>query len=326
MNYKDIKSLLDRYQKGITTVQENKIVEEWFAEIKQVNAHWDQLNETGKEEWKDDLYKKIRQNAQFDKVRTTVFSTDTGRKKYRIIAAAAIFFLVLFSLPLLKTWFTPIELTVFNVPKNQKKQIKLSDGSLVWVNADSKLSYPKSFNGKKREVYLDGEAYFDVHHDAAKPFIVHTANLQTTVLGTAFNINTKNGPDKIVITVTRGKVSVADGNRVIGVITPNSQITFNKINHQHIQQIVNAKETIAWQESDILFDEITFEKAAQLLQKRFKVVIIFNNEKLKKCQFSGIALKNKSLEEILNVICAFNKATYHYDTEKNIIIDGKGCN
>lgn len=326
MSYENIKLLLDRYQEGTTTARENKIIEEWFAETNQVNADWNQLNETGREEWKDDLYKKIRQTAQLDKVRTTAVPTLISSKKYRIVAAAAIFFFALLSITLLKSRFTPVELTVFNVPKNQKKQIKLSDGSVVWVNADSKLSYPKSFNGEKREVYLDGEAYFDIRHDAAKPFIVHTANIQTRVLGTAFNINTRNSPDKIVITVTRGKVCVADGTHIIGIITPNSQITFNKISHQHIQQAVNAKETIAWQESDILFDEMTFEQAAQLLQKRFKVVINFNNEKLKKCQFSGIALKDRSLDEILKVICAFNRATYHYDTEKNITIDGRGCN
>jgi len=325
MNYQDIKLLLDRYQKGATTEHENEVIEKWFVETKHQNAQWNQLNKTDKEEWKDNLYKKILQTAQLDEPKKIIYPATLTKKNYRFQAAAAILFFIFLGVFFFKASYKPATLTALNVPKNQKQQIKLSDGSIVWINADSKLSYPRSFNQNKREVYLEGEAYFDVHHDVKKPFIVHTATLKTTVLGTAFNINTRNNADKIVITVTRGKVSVSDGSRVIGIITPNSQISFNKNNHQYMLHEVNAKEVIAWQESDLHFDEITFEQAAQMLQKRFKISIRFNNEKLKKCQFSGIALKDKSLNEILNVICAFNKATYHYDTEKNIIIDGKGC-
>ncbi|HEY0176960.1 MAG TPA: DUF4974 domain-containing protein, partial [Pedobacter sp.] len=153
-----------------------------------------------------------------------------------------------------------------------------------------------------------------------------TGNLVTTVLGTAFNIKEDKTHHTIEVTVTRGKVSVANGGKLLGIITPNQQISLSLPDNRSIQKTVDTRTVIAWQNSDMLFDDITFADAVNRLQQQFKVKISFNNERLKTCRFSGTALKGEKLDKILKVICAFNNATYQIDADGNVVIDGPGCN
>jgi len=209
---------------------------------------------------------------------------------------------------------------------HQQKKITLPDGSEVWANASSELKYPAIFNGKTREVYLSGEAYFDIAHDASKPFIIHTGTITTTVLGTAFNIKEDKAGQTIKVTVTRGKVRVDNGTKQLGILTPNQQISFNVLNSVATQTEVDASEAIAWQQKDMHFDDISFAEAAAQLEQRFHVTIHFSNDTIRKCRFTGTALEGEKLEKILKVICAFNNATYQTKADGSIIIDGTGCN
>jgi len=328
MDYNLIESLLERYLKGETSIAENELIERWLEENGDANSPFHQLDQHQKTQWLtgifSDLQKEIHPTAP------KVVILPRNKIYWRQIAAVAAIVTILFSgyweWPALQQIVQPSPLTVLTVPAHQKKQIILADGSKVWVNAGSELRYPKEFKGKLREVYLSGEAYFDIYHDTAKPFIIHTGKLITTVLGTAFNIKEDKTLHTIVVTVTRGKVGVANEGHQLGMITPNQQISFNSVNEKAVQTDVNAQEVIAWQGKELYFDDITFADAAAQLQKRFHVKIAFSNERLKTCQFSGTALTGAKLDEILNVICAFNKATYQTKEDGSILIDGPGCN
>lgn len=326
MSQHDIEKLLDRYLKGTASALEVEQVENWLAENDHEQTEWDQLSKTGRDQWLSGILTEIRDTIGSGHAKTIPLRP--RRQWWKGIAAAAVLIISLslfFKWPAIQERFNQAELTAMRVPPDQKKQITLGDGSHVWINAGTELKYPQVFNGKTREVYLQGEAYFDIKHDSAHPFIVHTGTLFTTVLGTAFNISAGINSSSVVVTVTRGKVSVSDGDKVLGVITPNQQITYNMISHQHMQRVVNAGVVIAWQQGDLHFDDITFEEAARELQERFKVKISFENDKVKNCRFSGTALSGKNLDEILRVICAFNQATYEHHTDGSISIDGQGC-
>jgi transmembrane sensor len=204
--------------------------------------------------------------------------------------------------------------------------LKLPDGSTVVLNAGSHLEYPSSFDGTgRREVLLRGEGYFDIKHDATKPFIVRTGNLTTTVLGTAFNIKAYDDEENITVTVTRGKVQVSDEGRTLGVITPNQQITFDKLDRQSQQRSVDSNNAIAWKSHDIFFDDITLQEAAAQLEARFHVNIRFENEKTGHCRFTATFLNGEDLDQILHIICEFNGANYVRDAAGNMLIKGDGC-
>ena len=104
------------------------------------------------------------------------------------------------------------------------KYILLPDSTQVWLNAGSTLDYPEHFDETTREVTLTGEAYFDVKHAAEHPFIIHTGQIQTTVLGTAFNINAYTDRSNIQVSVSRGKVKVSRGDQLIATLVKGQEV------------------------------------------------------------------------------------------------------
>jgi len=323
----DIEDILDRYLKGEASTGEIEQVEIWLNNNGNPNSEWQQMDKASRDRWLEGLFNNIQSSAGINGSKVVTMPRRVlWRRIVAVAAVVAIFFTIYLEWPALQNKLHPIQLTALKVPANQKTQIVLADGSKIWINSLSEIKYHKVFNGKTREVYLSGEAYFDIRHDAARPFIIHTGKVLTTVLGTAFNIRQDSLMHTVVVTVARGKVSVANGDQPLGTITPNQQISFNEINQQHTQKDVDAEQVIAWRESDIHFNDITFADAAVQLQQRFKVKISFTNDKVKNCRFTGTALKAERLADVLKVICAFNDATYQTKADGSIIIDGPGCN
>jgi transmembrane sensor len=207
----------------------------------------------------------------------------------------------------------------------EPRYIKLPDGSSVILNEGSHLQYPASFNDATRQVSLTGEAFFDIAHDPKRPFVVHTGKLMTTVLGTAFNIKAYPDQSDIVVTVTRGKVKVSDDKKVLGIINPHQQITFNRMHEYADQKVVDSHSVTAWMEKDIFFDDITIGDAIDQLQKRFGVAIIPANENIMSCKFTATFVKGEDLEQILQILCDFNNATLLQNDSGGFMIQGGEC-
>ncbi|SDM47726.1 ferric-dicitrate binding protein FerR, regulates iron transport through sigma-19 [Daejeonella rubra] len=210
--------------------------------------------------------------------------------------------------------------------KPGRRFINLPDGSSVILNENSKIELGKNFNSDgNREVYLNGEAYFDIVHDANHPFIVHTGKIKTTVLGTAFNIKANPGSKLITVTVTRGKVKVGDDDHTYNVIVPDEQVVFDQVLSNHVKKPIKAESVIEWTNEDMYFDDVSIKDVANQLQERFDVKIVFSNEQIKSCKFSATFLKTQSLEQILNIIGEFNQIKYQFQGAKTVVLDGSGC-
>lgn len=236
-----------------------------------------------------------------------------------VIAGFLIIFTIFFSQPQNQQQIAK----VVTMKKNDNRLIHLPDGSIAIVMKGSKLTYPSSFDGlKKREVYLEGEAYFDIKHNVSKAFIVHTGKLQTTVLGTAFNVKALKTDKFIVVTVTRGKVSVGDKNKVFGTLTPNQQIVFNKAQSNSKMKQVDAVELACWQGQDLILDDVTMEEASILLKERYKVEIQCVDPKLQINRFTTEFQHNESLDHVLKILSQYNNTTYVYDEENSIVTIG----
>lgn len=206
-----------------------------------------------------------------------------------------------------------------------KQLIHLPDGSTVLLNDNSSLEYNKnSFDDKTREVTLTGEAYFDIHHNEKKAFIVHTGEVQTKVLGTAFNINARNSSANIEVTVTRGKVQVGDTQKIFGVITPNQQIKVDKNTLSFEQNNVSAAVVTQWKSNYLILDDINMEEVAALISQKYKVKISLN-ENIKNCRITASFLNDEDLDHILKVVCSVIEVNYHYTDSGSIMLEGKGC-
>lgn len=208
-------------------------------------------------------------------------------------------------------------------PARHAQEIRLADGSTVFLNKNSQLDYPTRFKGKTREVYLTGEAYFDIKHDPLHPFLVHTGQITTRVLGTAFNIKTKG--HVVQVTVTRGKVRVSTPKRVLGVVLPDQQISYNEATHQSSRDLLNAKTIVLWKETDLIMDNMTLKEAAAVLTDRYGVNIVLENNKIENCRFVASFLNTTSLDQVIKVLSHLNNLNYKWDNPKQLTFSGHGC-
>src|SRR5690606_11197835 len=161
--------------------------------------------------------------------------------------------------------------------------------------------------------YLEGKAFFDVKHNPEQPFIVHTEHLKATVLGTEFNIEAWSTDENISITVSSGKVKVANQHKTFGIITTDEQLIYNKAKADIVQQNVDPEIYLAWKEQDLVLYDVTVAEASALLEERFQVKIFCNDVNLCAKRFTTTFLKGERLEMVLNSICEFNQAAYYYD-------------
>lgn len=205
--------------------------------------------------------------------------------------------------------------------------INLPDGTIVTLNASSKLDYPAAFKGPHRDVYLTGEAYFDVKHDPQKLFLVHTGNIVTQVLGTSFNIKAYSGDERISVTVANGKVLVkrTGDKEALGILLPGDQLQVDRSSVVGTLAKVDVKKVLSWVKENLEFDNTSFDEAALLLSNHFGVELRFEKEALRNCRFTG-DFTNNSLEQTLDIICALTKSSWRRESEKRILISGNGCN
>lgn len=319
--------LLRKYLNDEATFEERQFLEKYYdlflAEPDVVELLSDAQKEGLKTEINDTIWQNIHRDDKPEKKIIPLKPWLTGLVAAAVILAISITgFIFLQNQPVKKAG------TAFAVRKHKKPNlfIILPDGSKVILSYGSKLTYASSFDGlPRRDVYLQGQAFFDIKHNNYKPFIVHTGKLETTVLGTAFNVKAMPGDATITVTVTRGRVRVSDQRKLLGIIKPNQQITYNRQGFNATQIKIDANIYTNWTAlGDLLFEDVTVEAAAKLLEDRFKVKILFSDQLVRSKHFTSSFDKSASLEQALKSICAFNDAFYSYDKEKaTVIINGK---
>ncbi len=200
----------------------------------------------------------------------------------------------------------------------------LPDGSKVFLNSNTYIRYTENFGSDAREIYLKGEAYFEVVHNAELPFIVNTNKADVKVLGTAFNVNTQISGKELEVFVESGKVQLNQKNGYnnniliepgyIGVLSEN---TLNKSKNNDINYL-------AWKTRYMVFRDTKLETVARKLENVYNTHIIFENPETADCRLTT-TFNDQSLDSILEVI----KETFNLEdivkTKKGIIIVGQGC-
>lgn len=184
------------------------------------------------------------------------------------------------------------------IPQGAEYLLILSDGSKVWLNARSRLTYPVVF-GDIREVELEGEAYFEVTHDEKKPFVVRTNKASVKVLGTEFNVNTSKA-QKMQTVLVKGKVELEIPGEQKVVLHPGE---LAETEGSQIQvSSVNVRRYTAWKEGEFYFEEATLEEIMQELSDWYCVQTVFLNQNVRAYKFSGVLERNASIQEVLKKI------------------------
>jgi transmembrane sensor len=207
----------------------------------------------------------------------------------------------------------------------EKKKVDLPDGTTVTLNASSRLRIANSFGDDKREVYLDGEAFFDVKRDPQKPFIVHTGKIATQVLGTHFNVSAYKNDSNITVSLVQGKVQVDMNNdpskRII--LDPGKQMTYSKTNHQaHVTDFI-AEDITGWKENKLVFNYDSWPDAAKKLSRWYGVPVQLKDSTLLRCKLKG-TFDNIPLVKVMEQIRMVADVSWQMQGNK-VIISGK-CN
>jgi ferric-dicitrate binding protein FerR (iron transport regulator) len=328
MNKKYFSELLNKCLKYEASEEECELLIKHYNLFESEPDIFDSLSQNHKANIRNEIENKIWDEILDDEIHPKEVSHSNNRMWINFSSVAAVL-LILFSAGFYFLKNEPIkEANVISRQTDIKENrlIQLPDGSTVILSPGANLNYPSSFDGlAKREVYLDGQAYFDIKHNSLKQFIIHTGKLKTIVLGTAFEIKAWSENSSIRVTVSRGKVRIEDqNNKTLGIISPNQQITYDKTSKNFVQKVVNAPEYLEWKEQDLLLSDVTVAEAAKLLESRYKVEIRIEDDSIRSKRFTTIVRKGETLDQILKSISEFNDAVYKYDADKTLVtLDAK---
>lgn len=204
------------------------------------------------------------------------------------------------------------EYNKLTTPVGGEYSLVLSDGTKVFLNADSELKYPVEFSDGKRIVDLKGEAYFEVHKDSLRPFIVRMNGAEVTVLGTSFNVNTYGDDGQIYTTLVNGSVRVSSvKNGQAEVLKPGMQSVMDVQSGQLTVREVDVEPYVAWREGRFVFRAMTLDLIMRQLQRWYDFEVFYQNPELKDYEFRGVIKRDMDLDKVLSVI----KATTNVDFE-----------
>ena len=205
------------------------------------------------------------------------------------------------------------------VPAGQRINITLVDGTNVWLNARTSLSYPVKFGKNNRQVVLDGEAYFDVTKDKSKPFIVQTDNYNVELLGTQFDVNAYSETGEFETTLMSGSVKVASASDSTQKITlkPNNKV-FLQDGKLHVTA-VDDYNPYRWKEGLICFKNETFTSIMKDFEKYYGLTIQVKNKNVFKYVYTGKFRQTDGIDYALRVLQKDIKFTYQRDDENQII-------
>ncbi len=208
------------------------------------------------------------------------------------------------------------------VARGEEYKVVLADGTAVWLNSESELKYPVAFNGTQREVYVKGEAYFDVSKNPEKAFIVHAADVKTKVLGTEFNVMAYGAEEVVEVTLVEGIVNVEAGESN-KTILPGKQILVSKETLILEEKSVNTNLYSSWKDGIIYFDEINLEKLTEKLSRWYDIDFVFEDEKLKGYAFTGAVKKAKPIEFTLDFLRTTSDLKFRVEKDKILVFEQK---
>lgn len=302
-------------------------------------------NDTTKGKWENFRLKLIANNeipADYD------IPKPKSYKKLKIFAAilsAAALFLIVFNVIISSKLKDQNKLNIISTEYGSKSKVQMPDGSLIWLNSGSKITYDDHYGIKNRTVNLVGEAYFDVKHDPNHPFIIHTKNLNLKVLGTAFNVKAYKGANNSEATLIRGSLEVSFPNRPTEkiilkpkeklslthlVVTPTALSSQKRIKVVEASPLISLSkideqtplkdiQEISWVENKLIFREKSFKELSTDLERWYNIKIDIKDSVMLEKKFTG-TFKNETFIEAINALKETYLFDYTYDKKLNTII------
>lgn len=206
------------------------------------------------------------------------------------------------------------------VPHGKTSYLTLSDGTKVWINSGTKLIYPSVFDKKKREVYVSGEAYFDVTKNENHPFVIKTSQIDVTVKGTQLNVSAYGDDSEQAIVLVSGKISVNNKEQKSSYdIEPNQRFSYNAVSKETDIKTVDVNNYISWKNGYLLLQSESLDKVIAKIDRHFNAFSQYNKVELEGIRVSGKLDMRKDLEKVLEYLSTTAPIDYSVDGN-NIVI------
>lgn len=273
-----------------------------------------------------ELVKRIRfrpvsvdSDAAYDRLWKRIVNAETPigvSSVWKYVSIAASVLLLCVSSVVLKnnTGKRPLSYMEVTSMAGSKTQVLLPDSTIVWLNGDSWIRYPESFDDEGRRVELIGEAFFQVSKDKERPFSVNLDGMRIEVLGTEFNVFAKKQVDIIETTLVEGSVALFSAGNETSVpdriLNPNDQAIYTKRDDKIEVHQVRSSLSTSWVTGNFFFDKVTFGDLLQVLERSFHVEFHLKNERLKRTYLTAQFTHQESLDDILSILQISLQYTY----------------
>ncbi|MGV3558508.1 FecR family protein [Larkinella arboricola] len=345
MRPEEFQELLHKYREGRCTPEEVRQLDLWYKKLS-TQKEWT-LTEAEEAQVKARLWNRIDEKTT--PATTRPLNPWTNYRLYMALAASVVLVSVGYWVWLRSSTSQRQPESRFEAAGSYKKvnttthieSLTLADGSVVNLYPQSSIAYSRMENSKKREVWLTGSAFFNVHKDSQRPFFVYSGSVVTQVLGTSFWVKAPEGSKAIEVAVRTGRVSVFEQNAAIRrkndqqaanqstgvVLTPNQKATFFSTNNHWVTGLVTQPELVgatpAVTNQRFTYEEATLDEVLAELGKAYGIEMVIGNDGLHTCTFTG-DLSKQPLYTKLDLICQSINAQYEVRGTR-ILINGSGC-
>jgi transmembrane sensor len=306
MNLIKFRKILNRYAKGNANETERALVEAWY---KSYSVNEVQLEDSRKEQLRNSILAKVEQSVFKQK---KLYLYISGIAASLIVVAA--YFLIL------KNNHKHITYASFATGTNGLRQIKLADGSVVWLNANSKIIAPKAFYGDLRQVSLtEGEAFFKIKKDPSHPFVINLGALKVKVLGTSFDIKAYKAFNAINVSVTTGRVAVIANDKTLKTLIPGQQLHYNLKDKNYEVTEVDSEKNMSWKDGTTYLEEADFNELALIVKNIYGINIKPGNKKAAQYRFSLKLIHQLNHQEILALIAQLHNSQFRKEGDDLVL-------
>ena len=316
MDKQQFSRLIKKYKRGECSSREKELLESYLETFQNNHFEWNEDEMGNERNTGERIYSEIMKNIDRGRnhyIQRVFFSPSLLKR-----AASIIFFLmlgtgILYVLGIFPpgagsdVWKEKVTLS------GEKSVITLSDGTKVILNADSKLKYPEQFNKTSREVYLEGEGYFAVYHNQAKPFMVHTGNLTTTDLGTKFDVSAYPENKAIAVSLLEGSVQVSRRERgrndKIAVLKPKEKLQYDKGKKESTLGVFDSLEAVGWKDNIYKFENEPLGEVFSKLERAYGIKFRISDENVLGQKIT-VKFEKNSLQTVEDVIKSLTGLDY----------------
>lgn len=317
----DFIQLLERFMRGETCAEEEKLLKEWFRSAparKEIETYYSgrwaaaegaDMDPSRKEEVLARITREIKEREDIP-----VIPAQRRNSFMRTWLPYAAVFILAFGLGLSALFMqhpgSPLQEFTVSVAKGQRSNLLLPDGTKVWVNSHTEIRYDNEYGIRNRKIVLKGEAFFEVEKNEELPFVVNAEEVDIQVLGTTFNLKAYPEDDEIIATLFTGSIKGVVGDKEF-TISPRQHLTYDRLRKvMQVSESENVNYISMWRDNELAFMDETLEEVAKILNRMYNIEVVILSEKIKSYRFSGV-IKNNSLDNVIEIISLTAPISYH---------------